>query len=332
MWCSQASLGIGHPATAFWRRGQSAASLTAALAIMRWMLAGALLLVIAVGTTGPATAESGSVKRGSYLFAIAGCASCHTDFINKGPLLAGGPALRTPFGVFYGPNITPDRTHGIGAWSDADFIRALREGVRPDGAHLFPTFPYTSFTLITEGDLLDIKAYIFSLPPVARPSREHDISFPFSWRWLQTFWRWLNFTPGPFKPNPTKDGAWNRGAYIVQALAHCGECHTPRDMTGGLKTAVAFSGTANGPEGQKVPNITRDAETGIGRWSHRQLVAFLRTGFLPNGDVAGSLMAEVIGRGTRKMTDADRDAVATYLESLPAIPNPAARAIQPGSD
>jgi mono/diheme cytochrome c family protein len=299
---------------------------------MRWMLAGALLLVIAVGIAGPATAESDSVKRGSYLFAIAGCASCHTDFINKGPLLAGGPALRTPFGVFYGPNITPDRAYGIGAWSDADFIRALREGVRPDGAHLFPTLPYTSFTLITDNDLLDLKAYIFSLPPVAQPSREHNISFPFSWRWLQTFWRWVNFTPGPFKPDPTKNGAWNRGAYIVQALAHCGECHTPRDLTGGLKTAVAFSGTANGPEGQKVPNITRDPETGIGRWSHRQLVGFLRTGFLPNGDVAGSLMAEVIGRETRKMTDADRDAVATYLESLPPIPNTAARAIQPGSD
>jgi mono/diheme cytochrome c family protein len=302
-----------------------------ALAAKRWAITAGMLLGAMTGIQRVAMAEPSSTERGAYLFAVAGCASCHTDFAKKGLLLAGGSPLKTPFGTFYGPNITPDRTYGIGSWSDTDFIRALRDGVRPDGAHLFPTFPYTSFTLITDDDLRDLKAYIFSLPPVAQPSRPHDITFPFSWRWLQTFWRWLNFTPGPFKPNPARSAAWNRGAYIVQALAHCGECHTPRNMMGGLETA-AFSGTTDGPEGQKVPNITTDPETGIGRWSHRQITGFLRTGFLPNGDVAGSLMAEVIGRSTKKMTDADRDAVATYLESLRPIPNPSARAAQPGSD
>jgi mono/diheme cytochrome c family protein len=292
-----------------------------------------LLLMLTCAAGRPAVAaDAAALARGAYLFAVAGCAGCHTDVEHKGPLLAGGRPLATPFGTFYGPNITPDPTYGIGAWSDADFIRALREGVRPDGAHLFPSFPYTSFTLITDSDLLDLKAYIFSLPPVAQPSRPHDVWFPFSWRWLQTFWRWLNFTPGPFKPDPAKDAAWNRGAYLVQALTHCGECHTPRDLTGGLKTSLAFYGTANGPEGHKVANITPDKETGIGSWSHNQLVHFLRTGLMPNGDVVGSLMGEVIDRDTSKMTDADRDAVATYLQSLPPIANPAAKAIQAGFD
>jgi mono/diheme cytochrome c family protein len=298
------------------------------LLLLALLLVALLLLAARPATAGDPTA----LERGAYLFDVAGCAACHTDTQHKGPLLAGGSPLATPFGTFYGPNITPDRTYGIGAWSDADFVRALREGMRPDGAHLFPSFPYPSFTLITDADMLDLKAYIFSLPPVAKPSRPHDIGFPVSWRWLQTFWRWLNFTPGPFQPDPARDAAWNRGAYLVQALAHCGECHTPRDMTGGLKTSLALSGTADGPDGHKVPNITPDKATGIGTWSHGMIVRFLRSGLMPDGDVAGSVMGEVIERGTSKMTDADRDAVATYLQSLPPIANPAAKAVQAGFD
>jgi mono/diheme cytochrome c family protein len=292
----------------------------------------ALMILMLLAARQTVAADPAAVGRGAYLFAVAGCAGCHTDVEHKGPLLAGGRPLATPFGVFYGPNITPDPTYGIGAWSDDDFIRALRDGIRPDGAHLFPSFPYTSFTLITDVDLLDLKAYIFSLPPVAQASRPHDIWFPFSWRWLQTFWRWLNFSPGPFKPDPARDAAWNRGAYLVQALTHCGECHTPRDLTGGLKTSLALSGTPHGPEGHKVPNITPDKQTGTGSWTHSQLVRFLRTGLMPNGDVVGSLMGEVIERDTSKMTDADRDAVATYLQSLPPISDSAAKAVQAGFD
>ncbi len=207
-----------------------------------------------------------TLTRGAYVFAVAGCAACHTDRKNKGPMLAGGPALETPFGTFYGPNITPDPTYGIGRWTDAEFVRALREGLRADGAHLFPVFPYPSFTLMTDADMLDLKAYIFSLPPVAQPSREQDVWFPFSWRWLQTFWRWLNFTPGPYVPDPAKSAVWNRGAYIVQGVAHCGECHTPRDFMGGLENGLAFSGNADGPDRLKVPDITPDKATGIGSW------------------------------------------------------------------
>ncbi|HEY2110227.1 MAG TPA: cytochrome c [Dongiaceae bacterium] len=278
------------------------------------------------------TADPAAVKRGAYVFAVAGCANCHTDRKNKGAMLAGGPALATPFGTFYGPNITPDPTYGIGRWSDADFIRALREGFRADGAHLFPVFPYPSFTLMTDADMLDLKAYIFSLPPVAQPSREQDVWFPFSWRWLQTFWRWLNFTPGPYVPDPARSAVWNRGAYIVRGVAHCGECHTPRDFMGGLENSLAFSGNPDGPDRLKVPDITPDKATGIGSWSHNQLVMFLDSGLLPNGDVAGSAMGEVIANGTSKMTDQDREAVAVFLESLPAIPNPAAKAIKAGFD
>jgi mono/diheme cytochrome c family protein len=294
------------------------------------------MLVLATVATGEARADSppdpAAVKRGAYVFAVAGCAACHTDRKNKGALLAGGAGLETPFGTFYGPNITPDPTYGIGSWTDADFLRALREGLRADGAHLFPVFPYPSFTLMTDADILDLKAYIFSLPPVAQPSREQDVWFPFSWRWLQTFWRWLNFTPGPYVPDPARSAVWNRGAYIVQGMAHCGQCHTPRDFMGGLKTGLAFSGNADAPDNLKVPNITPDKATGIGSWQHSQLLMFLETGLLPNGDVAGSAMGEVIANGTSKMTDQDREAVAVYLESLPPIANPDAKAAQAGFD
>jgi mono/diheme cytochrome c family protein len=272
------------------------------------------------------------VQRGAYLFALAGCGGCHTDEAHHGPALGGGVALDTPFGTFFGPNISPDSVNGIGSWNDADFVRALREGIRPDGGHLFPAFPYPSFTFMTDADMLDIKAYIFAQPPVSQPSKEHDVWFPFSWRWLQTFWRWMNFTEGPFQPDATKSPAWNRGAYLAEGVLHCGECHTPRGMTGGLETDVAYSGTTNGPGGGKVPNITTDKETGIGRWSHYQIVHFLKSGILPDGDAAGSLMGEVIRRSTSQMTDTDRDAVATYLEGLPAISNPDAKAVQPGFD
>jgi mono/diheme cytochrome c family protein len=292
----------------------------------------ALVLAPAVFGVMPARADSGSVERGAYLFALAGCGGCHTDEAHHGAPLAGGVPVATPFGTFYGPNISPDPADGIGTWSAADFIQALRLGLRPDGGHLFPAFPYPAFTFMTDTDMLDIKAYLFAQPPASDPSKPNDLWFPFSWRWLQTFWRWMNFTPGPFAPDTTKPAAWNRGAYLVQAVAHCGECHTPRDMTGGLKPSLAYSGTADGPGGQKVANITSDKDTGIGRWSHYQIAHFLASGILPDGDVAGSLMGEVIKRSTSKMTEADRDAVATYLESLPPIANPNAKAVQPGFD
>jgi mono/diheme cytochrome c family protein len=270
----------------------------------------------------PAVAQNAGsvVERGGYLFAAAGCGGCHTDTKNKGPVAAGGSPLKTPFGTFYGPNITPDPEFGIGKWSDADFIRALREGVDPDaGEHFFPAFPYTSFTLMTDEDLKAIKAYIFTLKPVAKPSRPHEVGFPFNLRFLQLFWKWLFFEEGPFNPEPSKSPEWNRGAYLVRAVAHCGECHTPRNRLGGLEKDRRFAGTDSGPEGESVPNITPDPQSGIGKWSAGDVASYLATGLDPEGDVAGSLMADVIERSTGKLTDADRAAIVVYLKSLPPI-------------
>ena len=278
------------------------------------------LILFAATVPGRAGAAGVEVlKRGAYLFAVAGCASCHTDVKNKGALLAGGRAIKTPFGTFFGPNITPDREHGIGRWSDEDFIRALRDGIAPDGRYYLPVFPYPSYTGMTDADLTALKAYIFTLPAIARPDRPHEVGFPFRWRALQPLWRSLYFEPGPFKPDPARTKEWNRGAYLVRAVAHCGECHTPRTLLGGLDGERLFAGTDEGPEGETVPNITPDPETGIGKWEPDEIADLLETGMTPDGDFVGSLMAEVVESATAKLTAADRAAIVTYLRSLPPI-------------
>ena len=286
--------------------------------IMRLLSLVSLIGLILVSA--PASAqEADAVARGKYIFGIAGCAACHTDEANKGPLLAGGRELKTPFGVFYSPNITPDPATGIGNWSDEDFIGALREGRAPDGSHLFPVFPYTSYTRMTEDDIRDLKAYIFSLPAISRENRPHDITPPFGWRFLMTFWNWLFLEPGPVAPDPDRDAAWNRGAYLANALGHCEQCHTPRNSLGALDQDMAFAGTNEGPEGGTIPNITPDKETGIGDWSESDLDTFFTLGMTPGGDFAGSGMADVIANGTSTLTADDRAALITYLKSLPAI-------------
>ena len=277
-------------------------------------------------------AEAGNpVARGEYLFHAANCQSCHTDAKNKGKLLAGGRALKTPFGTFYSPNITPDRDHGIGAWSDADFIAALRHGRAPDGTRYYPAFPYTAFTKMTDDDMLALKAYIFTLPAVDQADRPHELDFPFGWRFLVRFWNWFAFEPGAFAPDPEKSAEWNRGAYLVEALGHCGECHTPRTMIGALDRDMAFAGTAEGPDGEAVPNITPDPETGIGKWRDKDLIFLFRTSLLPDGDAVGGGMAEVVANGTKYLSDADLEAIVTYLRALPPIRNRIARTKKSGS-
>lgn len=270
-----------------------------------------------------------ALERGAYLFAAAGCAGCHTDVKNQGALLAGGRPLDTPFGVFYSPNITPDPETGIGDWSDEDFIRALREGVSPDGDHLYPAFPYTSYSRMTEEDMRALKAYIFSLPPVRQENRPHDLGFPYGWRFLLGAWKMLNFEPGVHTADPGRSDSWNRGAYLVEALGHCGECHTPRDALGGLDGERWLAGTVDGPDGDKVPNITPDEETGIGSWSASQITGVLRTGLLPDGDVVGAGMGEVVENSTSRLTNEDRAAIAEYLQSQQPVANPDARATRP---
>src|SRR5262245_22227043 len=290
-----------------------------------------LLGILAATTAAAAAADPAQLERGAYLFIAADCQACHTDVKNKGALMAGGRALATPFGTFYSPNITPDPETGIGNWTDEDFIRALREGVSPAGDYYFPVFPYPSYTRITDQDIRDLKAYLFSLPPVKQTNKEHEVDFPFGWRFTLGPWQWLNFTSGPLSPDPSKSGTWNRGAYLVRALGHCGECHTPRGWLGGTDEEYALSGTPDGPEGQKVPNITPDKATGIGGWEKADVVRVLRTGMLPDGDYAGDGMGETVDFSTSKLTDADRDAMAEYLLSLPPIANSDAKATRPGS-
>jgi mono/diheme cytochrome c family protein len=265
----------------------------------------------------PAAGDEDAVTRGEYLVRAGGCFSCHTAA--RGPKLAGGRALATPFGTFYSPNITPDPETGIGRWTDAQFLRALREGVRPDGANYFPVFPYPSFTGITDRDALAIKAYLFSLPAVRQQNRPHDVSFPFSWRFLQTGWKLLFFTPGPFQPIPDRSAAYNRGAYLVSALAHCGECHTPRNFLGAMRSGQWLAGTPDGPDGQLVPNITPDPGTGIGKWEKEDVVELLKTGATPEQSKVKGAMREVIEDGLKYLRDGDLEAIADYLFAQPPI-------------
>jgi mono/diheme cytochrome c family protein len=276
------------------------------------VLALALLTVAA-----PARAEEDAETRGEYLVRAGGCFSCHTAA--GGQKLAGGRALATPFGTFYSPNITPDPETGIGRWTDTQFLRALREGVRPDGANYFPVFPYPSFTGITDSDALAIKAYLFSLPAVRQQHRPHDVPFPFSWRFLQTGWKLLFFTPGPFQPIPYRSAAYNRGAYLVTALAHCGECHTPRNFLGAMRSGQWLAGTPDGPDVQLVPNITPDPGTGIGKWEKDDVVELLRTGITPEQSKVKGAMRETIEDGLKYLSDGDLDAIADYLFAQPAI-------------
>lgn len=275
----------------------------------------AWLATAAGAQTGPPDA----VARGEYVFrAAAGC-SCHTDVPNDGPALAGGRAIETPFGVFYSPNITPDPETGIGGWSEDDFLRAMTEGVSPSGQHYFPVFPYTSYARMTDADLEDLWAYLSAQQPVERANREHDVWWPVSWRPMLYFWKWWYLEPDTAIADASRSEQWNRGAYLVNGAAHCGECHTPRTWLGGPDTAMALAGTAEGPEGELAPNITPDPETGIGRWHPADLTWLLETGLLPDGDSVQDSMAEAIDQGYRFLTAEDRQAIAEYILSLPPV-------------
>ena len=260
------------------------------------------------------------MARGEYLVTAANCVGCHTDKEHGGARFAGGKAIDTPFGAFYSRNITPDTVHGIGAWSDEDFLTALRHGISPTGAHYFTAFPFTSFTMLTDRDILDIKAYLFVQPPSSMANRPHDVPFPFDMRLVMVPWRVLYFREGPFVPPPGHDAEWNRGAYLVTAVAHCPECHTPRNFLGALEDDRRFSGASiYGPDDKYAPNITSDPQDGIGTWSVGDITNLLALGVTPKGDFVGEPMAEVVA-GTAKLTEADRRAIAVYVKSLPPLP------------
>lgn len=264
----------------------------------------------------PAAIAQTDVQRGQYVAQAAGCVGCHTDTKAGAVPFAGGRALDTPFGTFFGPNITPDRETGIGAWSLADFQRAIRRGERPDGSHYFPAFPYPSFTGMADTDIQDLWAYMRSLSPTRQANTPHDLRFPFGWRFLVVIWKWLFFTPGPGGAAPSMANLVDRGAYLVRVLGHCGECHTPRNFLGGPKNDSLLSGSTI-PEG-KVPNLT---PTRLQKWSDENLKDYFTDGTSPNGDIAVEPMSEVITNTTSKLTDADRAAMIAYLRSLRSLPD-----------
>jgi mono/diheme cytochrome c family protein len=282
------------------------------------LLAALVLLMLPVGAFAQ---DSAAAKRGEYWVLATGGCGCHTDYKRKGAYLAGGRAIKTPFGLAYGTNITPDKATGLGEWTEEDFVRAMTEGQGRHGKELFPVFPYTSFTRMERKDLRDMWAYLRTVAPVNLPSKDPDFSPPFNIRLGVKAWKLVNFAPETFRPDPAQSPEWNRGAYLSTALAHCAECHTPRNLMGALKAGMAYAGSVDGPEGEPAPNITPDMKTGIGEWSKADIAYYLKTGSRPEGDVAQGLMAELIDNAYAKLTESDLQAIATYVKALRPISN-----------
>ncbi len=254
----------------------------------------------------------GDAGRGAYLARMSGCIVCHSDFENGGALLAGGKSLDTPYGSFGPPNITPDKKAGIGSWSLNDFAVALRQGLSPEGEPYYPAFPYTFYTKFSDQDVADIWAAIWTVPPINVPAEGNALKPPFNWRSSMKVWQALFFEPGRFQPDPTRDDVWNRGAYIVKGPAHCGACHTPRNLMGARKTSLVLHGSDELPGGGESPPITTEALKS-NNWKRADIVWALRTGNMPDGDVFGGSMAEVVRDETQFLTDADLNAIASYL-------------------
>jgi len=274
-------------------------------------------LVVLCLAASAVAADDALLAKGEYLLHAGGCITCHTAEDGGAPL-AGGRPIESPFGVFYSPNITPDRETGIGGWTDDDFVQAFWDGVRPDGEHYFPSFPYTSYTGIRREDLLAIKAWLFSIPPVHQQNRDHELTPIIASRFAAGLWKSRYFKSHRFEPDPTKDEQWNRGAYLVRHLGHCGECHTPRNNWGALDHERELAGNPEFGEDSSVPDITPDRDNGIGRWSASDIDYFLETGMLPDGDFTGGSMGAVIEDNTSHLTREDRRAIAVYLRSLKA--------------
>lgn len=273
--------------------------------------------VVAAANAIPARAPD--LANGEVMFNAGGCASCHAVPNQPDRLrLGGGVAIKSPFGTFYAPNISPDPNDGIGKWTDADFVNAVMRGVSPSGQHYFPAFPYTSYQHARREDVLDLFAYLKTLPAVAGKVRDHEVSFPFDIRRNIGIWKFLFMDGKPFVADGSKSPQWNRGAYLVNSFGHCAECHSPRNALGGIIAGERFAGGPN-PEGEGwVPNITQKR---LGEWSAKDLAYFLKTGELPDGDSVGGAMTRVI-KNTSQLPDENLAAMAEYLKSLPPVDGP----------
>jgi len=265
----------------------------------------------------PAAGDADAVARGRYLATLGGCGDCHTA---KAGDFAGGRPFKSPMGTVVSANITPDMATGIGGWTSDDFYRALHEGKSRKVGHLYPAFPYPHFTQITRADADDLFAFLRSQPAVSNDPKRDQLSFPLNIRATMAIWNGLYFHKGEFQPDPAKSAQWNRGAYIVEALAHCGACHTPKNALQAEVRDKAFAGGA--VETWFAPDLTTAPRTGLGRWSKEDIVYFLKTG-RNRWTVAGGLMAGVVAGSTSKLRDSDLEAIAAYLTTLPAAPPPA---------
>lgn len=277
--------------------------------------------------TTPQTVSAGALPphtpnldNGKTMFNAGGCTSCHaTPKQEDRTRLGGGLGLKSPFGTFYVPNISPDAKDGIGAWNEAQFVTAMVKGTSPDGAHYYPAFPYASYQRMDVGDLRDLFTYLKTLPAVAGRVRDHDLPFPFNIRRTLGGWKLLFLDGMPFQPDPSQSAQWNRGAYLVNGPGHCAECHSPRNALGGIVERQRFAGGPN-PDGEGwVPNVT---QKGLGDWSVKDIAYLLESGQTPDGDSVGSTMTRVV-RNTGQLSDADRLAMATYLKSLAPVDGPA---------
>lgn len=284
---------------------------------------GAVFFVLTMPATLPrdamASVRPADPKAGETIFNAGGCASCHaTPGQEDKKKLGGGLAMHTPFGTFKVPNISPDAKAGIGAWTEQQFADAMTKGVGRNGEHLYPSFPYTSYQRMPLADVRDLFAFIKTLQPIQTASAPHDLKFPFSIRRGLGMWKLLYLDGLPFTPDPKVSDAINRGAYLVNGPGHCGECHTPRNPIGGIDSGRRLAGGPD-PEGKGwVPNITPHQD-GLAKWSVKDIAFFLETGFNPDYDAAGGSMADVV-LNTGRLTADDRNAMAAYLKTLPAIP------------
>ncbi|MBS0393049.1 MAG: c-type cytochrome [Proteobacteria bacterium] len=258
---------------------------------------------------GPLAVAGSAVEQGRYLAAAADCVGCHT--VPGGAAYAGGVPFRLPFGTIYSTNLTPDRETGLGAWSDEDFLRAVRGGVAPGGRHLYPAHPYPSYAAMARDDVLAIRAYLASLPPVRSRAPGSELRFPFSQRWLMPLWNALYLDGRRFEADARHDSTWNRGAYLATALGHCGECHTPRNAGYALRGDRPLAGAVT--QGWKAYDITADAESGVGAWTAAALQEYLASGHARGHGAAAGPMKEVVAYSTSQLTADDRAALATYL-------------------
>jgi mono/diheme cytochrome c family protein len=271
----------------------------------------------------PATVSASALRvhtpdldNGRIMFLAGGCASCHAPNQEDRSRLGGDVALKSPFGTFYSPNISPDSADGIGAWSEANFITAMWKGTSPAGRHYYPAFPYTSYQRMKQDDVRDLFAYLRTLPAVQGKARDHDLPLPFRIRRVLGLWKFLFLDDRQFEPDAGKPREWNRGAYLVNGPGHCAECHSPRNRLGGIIASGRFTGGPD-PEGSagSIPNIT---PAGIGDFSQADIERVLESGELPDGDSVGGAMRAVV-RNTSQLPAADRSAIAAYLKSLPPV-------------